>query len=253
MWGLILKDLYTSKNKILISLLTVIFGYGFISVAALVIKNQMDDDEKLIFCLLFVGLEIMVLFAAFMVLGNIINSCFAEDEKVNWQNFLVSTPIMIKKQVIVKYIEATFFYVLALGYGLLLSFSIKQICGIKISNKIVLGVFVFFLIQSLIELPFIFKVGSKYGNYIKTGFCLFIAFAFIVYGLYGTLPPNINQDKIVDFCARLSMGDPDAVKYFKSIINFCKYALPVITVLLYGASVFASFKCFTPEKTFDKE
>lgn len=252
MWGLILKDIYSSKRMLIQNLLVVLAGFIMNGVMAFMLKEEIKE-EPVIYVLFFVMIEVMVLFAAFMICGSMLKVFFSEDEKVDWQNYLVSTPIMIRKQVLVKYLEIITLYGACLLYGVLLNLYIGKICGLKLSNKITLALFLFFLLQSIVELPFLFKAGSRYGNYIKTYFCLIIVFVIILYGLYGTLPAGINQDKIVDFCARLAMGEPEATKYFKTVKDFAEKAMPIFTIILCLASYFISCKLFNPDKTIDKE
>ena len=163
-------------------------------------------------------------------------------------NFLVAAPVVVKKQVWVKYIETFVLYGLACAYALLLFQIVRWNNGIMIPKSIIAVVGLFFLFQSVIELPLVFRVGSRYGNYVKMGAVFTILFVIMMYLLYGPIDGVLGADQIFTFIAKFASGERSITDWLQA----GKVVVPVAILLMYVISGWLSCRIFNAEKILEK-
>lgn len=252
MWGLVLKDFYISKKTIIFNYLYCVAGFILIAFCSKMPSLSEDIDKQTASFLLTILIAIIEL-ALFMGCSNMIISFIKEDEKMQWQNYIVSSPIIIKKQVLTKYLEILTMYGLAYVITVIGCAIVKMMSGITINNKMALYMALFVAFQTAIELPIVFKIGSRYVNYFKIGFLFTIVYGVVLYLLYGKLPDILSIDSAIDFFSRIIQNEPDAINKYKRFKDVCKYAFPIGIALLCVISFFVSCKIYNPEKTLEKE
>lgn len=181
MAGLLYKDLILNRKNLLVVIIGEIF---FAAIMLLPIPSELLEGGEMVYSLLIAPLGLIM----FMITGATQQELFVIDEKKIWADFIVSTPLSVKGQVLSKYL-----------FSLLMSVSTLAVCTLVYGlNSVIRGfgggvirvmpmIFVFQLYIRAIEFPFLIRFGSKYGNNIRTGIFFAIVFAAIVYGLFGDL------------------------------------------------------------------
>ena len=246
MWGILRNDLYvnrkTNRNRLIVVLLwSVVF---FIPV-----KKQSLEEVGVFWNIVYFLAGCITAFLFLFTANASVTEAVQEDEKTNWQNFLLASPVGVKKQVWVKYIETFALYGLVCMYALLLFQIVKWNNGITIPKSIVTVVGLFFLFQSVIELPLVFRVGSRYGNYVKMGAVFTILFVILMYLLYGPIDGVLGADQIFTFIAKLANGERSIADWLQT----GKVVVPVGILLLYMISGWVSCRIFDSEKLLEKQ
>lgn len=177
MYGLLYKELITSKNQLVILLSSVLLF------TVVIIFNAVQKEAYLGIVL------ILAMICISLVLGIVEQSIFETDETSVWQAFIVSTEDGIKNQIGSKYI---FNLLLSIFVSFYLTMLFDFAGGIAEKNMNIYSTALFLwillqLIYRAVESPFIVAFGSQYGNVIRMIVTAMISFAAIVYGLFGDL------------------------------------------------------------------
>lgn len=246
MWGILKNDLYvnqkTNRNRLMVVLLwSVVF---FIPV-----KKQSLDEVRIFWNIVYFLAGCITAFLFLFTANASVTEAVQEDEKTDWQNFLLASPVVVKKQVWVKYIETFALYGLACAYALLLFQIVKWNNGITIPKSIIAVVGLFFLFQSVIELPLVFRVGSRYGNYVKMGAVFTILFVIMMYLLYGPIDGVLGAEQIFNSIAKLASGEWSIADW----MQVGKVVVPVAILLMYVVSGWVSCQIFNTEKLLEKQ
>ena len=126
-----------------------------------------------------------------------------------WQNFIVSTPDGVHKQIASKYI----FNIGIAGIAVNILLIVVYIAG-AIANKDIalysLIVISFFSLQIFVrafESPFLVRFGSKYGNIFRMVCIALLTFGVTIYLLFGDLSIFGSLDSFLNFMKELAQKD----------------------------------------------
>lgn len=181
MLGLMYKDFLVMKKELGINAL-VCFAYMLF----MTIAFYSLTDGVATFLLV---VELIVHLFIFTVLGGLQNSLFEGDENVYYSSFVISTPLTVKGQIRSKYCEILILAFAGIIIGKLGDLLATVVLGEDISmRKIYMAFFFVQLFLRAFDIPFIVRFGTKYGKNVKMVMVAIVAFALLVYGLFGPLP-----------------------------------------------------------------
>lgn len=165
----------------------------------------------------------------FLVGGMLQQSIFEYDEKRGWYYFISSSPVTAKGQVTVKYC-----------YIILISFLIHAWCFMVqllssavldtencLSADILMGIVTVQIFLRSVELPFIFRFGSKYGNYFRMFMTYALVLAVVIYLLFGDISIFGSTEQLIMKAANFLMGEnsSDVMLVFVCISPYVTLAL----------------------------
>lgn len=197
MWGMMLKDMYVNRKDIGLSMLGIILCsvVFFIPIP----DKFANDIYKPIFILIYLS----AMFFSFIIASNMLANMCANDEKCNFREFAIASPVMARGRIKAKYITNFALMTIILVWCELMEIFTYTINDIKISMIIPVIIFAFFYFQTTLETPLYLIMGSKYGNYVKMGIFYLIIIIVVTYLLYGKVPdllsPYVVIDKIIKF------------------------------------------------------
>ena len=222
MAGLLYKEFILNRRNILIGFSGILFLSIFVFMPAPdELKGSVYTFLMLLICLILV----------FMT-GNIQESIFGTDEKKVWANFIASTPLSVKGQVLSKYCFTLLISIALIAYCTII-FGINTLiqgesCGVM---KFVLGFSVVQLFMRSIEFPFLIRFSSRYGNSIRMVFGFLIVFIALIYGLFGDLSIFGTFYDFMDWFIKLTSGE-----YINNVWRVVKITAPILTAVLYYLS-----------------
>lgn len=199
MWGLIRKDLYVNRKEI--GIYSALAGGCSIF---LMIPFGAKTMEEL--GLLYSLLGAMWLIGIFILIGTLENGLLLPDEDCGYEQFVLSSPLGIKGQVLSKYYICLAISLVGAFWCILLAQISITVTGVE--NELTLVVVLLFFLQIFlraVELPFLFGLGARYGNYVKMGaglIMLFLALNHILYGK-GRLPGSFEE--VLDWLSNFSV------------------------------------------------
>lgn len=123
--------------------------------------------------LLYTLLGTLCLAGIFVLSGTLENGLFLPDEAVGYQQFVLSSPMGIRGQVLSKYCACLLISLLGGLWCVLLTGISQRVTGAK--NGLLRAV----------ELPFLFGMGARYGNYVKMAVGMVLIVLTVNHGLYG--------------------------------------------------------------------
>lgn len=222
MAGLLYKEFILNRRNILIGFSGILFLSIFVFMPAPdELKGSVYTFLMLLICLILV----------FMT-GNIQESIFGTDEKKVWANFIASTPLSVKGQVLSKYCFTLLISIALIAYCTII-FGINTLiqgesCGVM---KIVIALSVLQLLMRSVEFPFLIRFGSRYGNNIRIAFSFLLVFVAFIYALFGNLSVFGTFDDFMNWFVKLTSGG-----YANNVWRVVKIAAPILTAVLYYLS-----------------
>lgn len=245
MKGMIYKELRQNKIAfIFAALMTPLFFCLFIFVSSFIdgefesleygLKTLYDSDSIAVLVFLYImGLAMVDAVSATM---------FKADETKKWANFISSTPVLPRGQVLIKYISA-----LAIAVIMLVSFFLTNAvisfcaenCGIEILfdvKKLFIPLFLAEIFLKVVDIPFLVRFNSNNGGKVKAAAILVLILGFGIYALFGRLPADMEEftNAIIKFALNFSKGVYDHL--FNKIKLISVGAVAVLFVLSYFIS-----------------
>lgn len=199
MWGLMLKDLYVNRKEI--GIYSALAGVCSIF---LMIPFNTQTMEKL--GLLYTLYGTLCLAGIFVLLGTLENGLLMPDESPGYQQFVLSSPLGLKDQVLSKYYSCLLISLLGAFWCVLLTDISDMVTGVE--SGLLLPAMVLFYLQIFlraVELPFLFGLGARYGNYVKMGVGLVLAFLVTNHVLYGKGSRLQSFDSVMEYISGFSM------------------------------------------------
>lgn len=245
MWGVLRNDVYVNKKANTIRLIVVLFWSVLFF---LPIKKQSLDELGQFWNIVYFLAGCITAFLFLFMANASIAGALQEDEKTGWMSFLLASPVTVKKRVWMKYIETFALYVLAVAYALLLFRIVKWNNDITIPDSIAVVIGLFFLFQSVIELPLAFRVGSGYGNYVKMGAAFFILLVITLYLLYGPIDSMPGTEQFFAYIEKLENGEQSITEWIRSGMKTEKVLIFVGIIGLYVLSGVLSCRIFNSDK-----
>ncbi len=202
MRGLLYKDLCI----LLKDWKTSVFGILGIS-WPLFLPLGLVDAEKIFLpkeSITFMIFPIIIYPLLFYMIGNHQNSIFEPDEHKKWNSFIIASPLGAKGQVLSKY-----YLVLLIGFtAYLLGFVFDMISSLIIgvygsASGIYSTLFFMNIIMRSVEMPFLFRYGSKNAENIRTCMLLMGVMIVSVYLLFGPLPQDFGLGKFFEYIYQL--------------------------------------------------
>lgn len=199
MWGLMLKDLYVNRRAIGI--------YGALAGACSVffmIPFNAQTMETLGF--IYTMLGVLWLAGIFVLTGALENELLLSDETTGYQQFVLSSPMGGKGQVLSKYYTCLLISLLGAFWCILLTEISDMVTGTE--NGLLLPVIVLFYLQIFlraVELPFLFGLGARYGNYVKMCVGMVLLFSVMNHAMYGKNFRMQTFDSLMEYISGFSM------------------------------------------------
>ena len=200
MKGLIYKDLIINR----VSLIFYSVGIILTSISFLIIEGSIKNIE-----IAYTSMSVMLYGMLFICSVSLHDGCFWADNKRIWSAFSISTPVLVKGCVLEKYI-----YIMIISFSsLLYSFLFETVCvaaGITDSLKFYkLNIILFFISMVLgaVNIPFVVRLGRKYGSYVKTAALLLICAIFGVWFLFGDISVLNSPEKILTWISDAVTGN----------------------------------------------
>lgn len=221
MLALIKRELYEKKTSLIIMLQCLFM----VSAPFLLMLDENADGAISILALLFLPVSYMLLGFG--------QSTFYEDERKVSAYFWCSTPRGMKGVVAAKYGAVLLSGLLVTTYAVIVD---QLVCVIeKESNHIAVIAIALLVIQLFmrsIEMPFVFFLGSRYGNYVKTCILGVVILIIIGYFLFGNVPESFSFESILDYLNRI-FGDGKWEKKRNMIIGGAAVIVAVMYYLSY--------------------
>ncbi len=178
MSGLIYKELVMNKRTLLI--MTVV---SLIVSSILFNTSDIDEGMETIYSLL--GMLSFVLI--FLLVGMMQPMIFQADENKRWAYFISASPKTAKGQVEAKYIFTLIISFGAMIFCMIINDLAELINGMPDMLLLIYNLLIIQLFLRALELPFIFRFGSKAGGSYKAAVFLIALLAVIAYLLFGNL------------------------------------------------------------------
>lgn len=201
MAGLLYKELILNKKNLLLISGGILFLSIFLFMPA---SSDFIDGGEAVYTLLMASLCVIF----FALAGTLQQGIFAYDERKKWTDFISSTPLSVKGQVLSKYYFSLLISIATFVYCNL-AYGINAVIQGKDSGVMNIAIMIFTLqifIRS-IEFPFLIRFGSKYGhNYrmIIGGIIILIVF---VYCLFGDMSVFGTFEEFMDWFTKLFKRD----------------------------------------------
>lgn len=226
MLGLIYKDILIIKKDILI-ILTVVLLFGlpllypwedsgqfvnFYIASAIISSKTMS----------YTIMPLFIYLVMYVIISVLQSSVFEHDERIEWMNYVVATPLTLKGQVASKYVISLGMSLIVVLYGVICDVMCAVTTGVKGSAwKIYVTYFLVQTILRAIELPFIIRFGHKHGKNYKILILVSIMYLGGVYALFGPLP-DIEYSgilgKIINLFSDSKAMEEMFVKFFVSLV-----------------------------------
>ncbi|MDE5951377.1 MAG: ABC-2 transporter permease [Acetatifactor sp.] len=199
MWGLMLKDLYVNRRTIgIYSALA-----GACSVFLMIPFNAKTMEELGFF---YTILGTLCLAGIFVLTGTLENELLLSDETAGYQQFVLSSPMGVKGQVLSKYYTCLLISLLGAFWCILLTEISAMVTGME--SGLLLPVIVLFYLQIFlraVELPFLFGLGARYGNYVKMCMGMVLVFSVMNHAMYGKNFRMQTFDSLMEYISGFSM------------------------------------------------
>lgn len=199
MWGLMLKDLFVNRRAI-----GIYSAMAGVCSAFLMIPFNAQTMEKLGF--LYTILGAMCLAGIFVLTGTLENELLLSDETAGYQQFVLSSPMGVRGQVLSKYYTCLLISLLRAFWCILLTEISNMVTGME--NGLLLPVIVLFYLQIFlraVELPFLFGLGARYGHYVKMCVGIVLTFLVLNYVLYGKNFRMQTFDSLMEYISEFSI------------------------------------------------
>lgn len=232
MWGLMLRDIYVYKKDILI------FS-GLILICSILFFIPFSAEQIEYMSILYPIGKIFFIAHIFFAIGVIENGLLTEDEQKGYCQFILSAPQGGNGHVLSKYYECMFLNILGAFWCLFICAVSDMLTNTMSSMEIWIMILLFFQIfLRAVELPFLFRFGSRYGEYYKIGIGLLIMFVALAYGLYGDISHMKSLEEFLDWFSNLSDTQlADGSMFLCGI-------LPVLCLVLYYVSYHLSCRAY---------
>lgn len=226
MSGLIYKELVMNKKPLLIMTLV-----SLIMSSVLFTQNEVEPGMETIFSLL--GMLSFVLI--FFIVGMMQPMIFEADETKRWAYFISASPKTAKGQVEAKYIFTLMISLGAMIFCMIVNDAAELVNGVPDMLLLIYNLLIIQIFLRAVELPFIFRFGSKVGGSYKAAVFLLALLAIIAYLLFGDLSMFKNIDAFYDRVLALLGGDiPDSLYIVMAV---SPYAAGILYYVSYRISV----------------
>ena len=226
MLGLIYKDILILKKDILqILIIVALFGLVLLypwADSGQFVNFQIASAVVTPKTMSYTIMPIFIYFIMFVIISVLQSDIFEHDEREEWINYVVASPLTIKGQVVSKYIISFGMSLVVVFYGVICDVLCMLVTGEKGSAwKIYVTYFLVQTILRAIELPFIIRFGHKHGKNYKILITVSIMYLGGVYALFGKLPSigysNILGE-IINFLSDSKAMEEGFVKFFVGLI-----------------------------------
>lgn len=236
MAGLLYKEFIINRKNIIIS------GVGYLLLSALIlaiigvtlISNVELTDEygNNIAKSLYTFLMMMASVVIFAASGSVQQMIFASDERKKWCDYISSTPVSVKGQVLSKYYFALLISIATLVYCTLFC-GIGAVLNGEVSGlmNISVGIFTFQIFLRSVEIPFFIRFGYKNGNNYRLIIFGVACFALLVYCLFGDLSIFGSFDGFMKWFTKITAGQT-----FSDIMLLAISIMPFAVAILYYLS-----------------
>lgn len=235
MLGLIYKDILILKKDIL-QILTIVALFGLMLLypwadSGKFVNFQIASAVITPKTMSYTIMPMFIYLVMFVIMSVLQSSIFEHDEREEWVNYVVASPLTIKGQVVSKYIISLGMSLVVVIYGVIYDMLCILVTGEKGSAwKIYVTYFLIQTILRAIELPFIIRFGHKHGKNYKILIMVSIMYLGGVYALFGKLP-NIEYSnalgEIINFLSDGKTMEEVFVKFFVGLVimAFSAYVL----------------------------
>ncbi len=210
MLGLLYKEFIVSKRSLISSLIIYTVAVIVVCIAITLAYTGVTENDGMLpedWSASVTAMSSIVTVILFGTVNVYYNNLFISDEKRVWANFAISLPTSVKGQVKAKYIYLFLINSVALFIANIHDAVIGYVSGEFSGAGSLIGQLIFMLLifKYSIEIPFTLRFGTKAGSYIMTAGSVAIAFALLIYGLFGDISFFLENEfmdvfvKAVDF------------------------------------------------------
>lgn len=244
MLGLIYKDILILKKDIMlifgaIFLCSLPFLYPWADSDAMVdfqIASAIVTPKTMSYTIV----PLLMYLTMFVIMSVLQSGIFEHDEREEWMNYMVSTPLALKGYVRSKYIISLGMSLILVAFGVFCDMMCRVATGISGSAwKIYVT---FFLIQTILratEFPLIIRFGHKHGKIYKVVILVGVIYLAGVYALFGKLP-NLKYSNIVGELINLLADSGKMSDYFtRFIVILACVAIPIYLISYKVSTVLA--------------
>lgn len=238
MYGLLYKELILNKKQL--------FGITAVIVLFSAILLLPTDEDIVFSGEVFLITSLLIIVCMYLIVGMMQQGIFEVDEIKRWQYFITASPQMAKGHIRAKYVFVFLTSMIFTTYCIYLhTFSVAIHNSDYMINSIVfIEIMSVQLLIRSIEMPFIFRFGSKYGNSFRMVLVFIIAFAVIVYFLFGDISMFGTFEGFITRLSNFLHEDLlSSNKLAKGIITLCKLKT-LITLAIYYLSYKLSCKLY---------
>lgn len=226
MSGLIYKEIVTNrKTLILMAVVSTILSSIFF------LQPEEADIPSTIYYLL----GMMTFVFVFFIIGMMQPMIFEADETKRWAYFISSSPKAARGQVESKYI-----FILMISFGAMILCMVindlaELINGVPDMFLLIYNLLIIQIFLMALELPFIFRFGSKAGGSYKAAVFIIAFLAVIAYLLFGDISMFNNIDALYEKIIAFFNGEiPDGLYIFMAV---SPYAVGIVYYISYRISV----------------
>lgn len=235
MWGLIYKDIVSSRFSYIMAAVVSLLAPWFTFLMALTFYSEGGGDEE--FQLIISGMTAVLMTMGWM---DAVTPLIKADEKKICSAWFMSTPAGAKNLVLSKYAGGLLISVAVINLSSLYV-QIPQMVIYKLTGNhtgesvtgIMILLFSFLIIAWALEMPFCFRFSTKYGSYIRTALVIVLFTALAIYGLF--FAPDNMLDPIFEFF----LSEEKSTGYY-----FFMNGIPLISLLLYYISYRISCRAY---------
>ena len=228
MLGLLYKDFMVMKKDLLYTMCAILGSSIFLFVpwGNLLDKYNIHTEMVNEYTMTFVIMPCVTYFLVFQMIAMAQGNLFAHDERKVWSSYITGSPLGTRGQVLSKYYMVLALSFVGFVWGAFCDTISMLVSGIYGSAAIIYTV-IFFgqILFRAIELPFLIRFGQKHGRNYKILVFVIVAFACIVYALFGKIPKGLSLEMIITSIVKLS-GNPTAISTaFLGVIALCPYVI----------------------------
>lgn len=237
MLGLLYKD-YCILKKSIWGLIAVILGTSvFIFWRESVWeKTGLVSETMTAQAFTFSIMPALLFFSFFIYISIFQKSLFEHDERKVWSNYITSTPLGYKEQVLSKYYMTLISSFALVVWGYIYDMISSLVAGsIGSASGIYTTLFFIQIILQAILYPFLIRFGCKYGNTYKLGLFIAVFYGFIVYLLFGKIPEGIS-DNFFEFLFDLAASEVALPTAALGVLALLPYVAALLFYLSYKLS-----------------
>lgn len=223
MYGLLYKELILNKKQLLEMTAALILFSAVLFIS--------PDNDTQFSAEIFLMISLCIMVCMYLVVGMMQQGIFEADEIKRWQYYITASPQMAEGHIRAKYVFVFLISIIFATYCIYLNPLSAAVHDLDyaLPDVILLDLTCLQLLIRAIEMPFIVRFGSKYGNYFRMVIGFTTVFAVIVYGLFGDISMFGTLEEFITRIAELIQED----KFSQGLTIFLRLKTLIVFVIYY--------------------